>query len=119
MQKIEQEECVKEPSTAQQPLVGTGAQQTSNAKEESGAEILIDVRIDKAVTTACLDVNTQPVSKAQEESGEQQPVNACQGAQHTPNTSPSAVLLESDAEIPIDVEVDTIATERSSNYSRG
>ena len=67
--------------------------------------------MDTAATVTCLDVIAQPVSKVQEESGEQQPVNNCQGAQHTQNASPSAALLESDAELPIDTKVDTIATE--------
>ena len=59
---------------------------------ESDAELSIDVKVDNVATTNCLDVIAQPVSKAQEEPGEQQSENACQGAQQTSN-----VEKESDA----------------------
>ena len=49
--------------------------------------------IDKVATTTCLNVIEQSVSKAQEESGEQQPSNASPGTK-----------------LSVDVEVDTVAT---------
>ena len=62
----------------------------SSPNASPGTKLSVDVEVD---TVTCLDVIAQTVIKAQEELGEQQPSNACQGAQQTSIASPSAVLL--------------------------